>query len=263
MTQADPLRPAPLKTFNADRLSVRIFASRDLLGQAAAGDAAARMREQIEAKGKVVVVFASAPSQAEFLMHLKAERAIDWSKVTALHLDEYIGLHPDAPQGFGNFLRRNLFEQVKPAAVHFMDGNPRDAAAEAKRYARLLKDNAPDIACVGIGENGHLAFNDPSVADFRDPAAVKVVELEKRCREQQVHDGCFMELEDVPASALTMTIPAITAARFMYCMVPGPTKAQAVQSTVNGSIGADCPASILRTHENAVLYLDQESASLL
>lgn len=256
-------RPAPQKAFDADSLHVEIFGTRQTMGQAAGLDVAARVREIIAANGRAVVVFAAAPSQNEFLATLREQPGIDWSKVVAFHLDEYVGISQDAPQSFRNYLRRNLFDIVKPGIVHLIQGDAPDSQAESARYSRLLKETPPDIACIGIGENGHIAFNDPPVADFADPATMKVVELEERCRRQQVNDGCFATLDEVPKYAFTMTVPAVMSATYLYTMVPAKSKAQAVRDTLKGPITTNCPASILRRHPRAVLYLDVDSASLL
>ena len=141
-----------------------------------------------------------------------------------MHLDEYLGLSADAPQAFGTYLRHHLLERVKPGQVHYLEGNAISPEEECRRYADLLRESPPDIACMGIGENGHLAFNDPEIADFADPARVKVVKLSEQCRLQQVHEGCFPALDQVPTHALTLTIPALISPRWLYCMVPGPTK---------------------------------------
>jgi glucosamine-6-phosphate deaminase len=205
--------------------------------------------------------FASPPSQNEFLYELREIPGIDWKRVTAFHLDEYVGLPNTAPQNFGQFLRVRLFEKVRPGTVHYLDGTAEDLGAECVRYGSLLENHPFDIACIGIGENGHIAFNDPPVADFNDPQLVKVVDLDLMSRQQQVHDGCFKDLESVPKKALTLTIPAIFSARFVYCMVPAPSKAEAVKKTLEGPIGIACPATILRRHENATLFLDKDSAA--
>jgi glucosamine-6-phosphate deaminase len=175
-------------------------------------------------------------------------------------MDEYIGLAPEAPQGFGNFLRERLFEKAGFLAVHYIDGGATDLKKECERYAGLLLNNPPDIVCMGIGENGHIAFNDPPVADFNDRYVVKVVELDLPCRQQQVNDGCFLRLDLVPTHALTLTVPALMAGRFIYCIVPGPLKAEAVYNTLYQEIGEKCPASVLRRHPHAELFLDVDSA---
>jgi glucosamine-6-phosphate deaminase len=194
---------------------------------------------------------------------LSQSPGIDWNKVTAFHLDEYIGLLPDGPQSFGHFLQVRLFEKVHPGHVYYLNGMAEDLDAECKRYAGLLRNHSLDVACIGIGENGHLAFNDPPFANFQDPLLVKVVELDLVSRKQQVRDGCFQNLEEVPQKAITLTIPAILSAKFIYCMVPGPTKAEAVKRTLQDSVSTDCPATILRKRENAILFLDRDSAKLV
>lgn len=233
------------------------------MGAAAAAAGADALRSAIAVRGSASAVFASAPSQAEFLAGLADAPGIDWTRVIAFHLDEYVGLPGDAPQAFGQFLRDRLFDRVRPGTVHYLDGNAPDPEAECARYAALLREQPLDVAFTGIGENGHIAFNDPHVADFDDPHAVKVVELDARSRAQQVHDGCFDRLEAVPHAALTMTMPAILAAPRILCMVPGPTKADAVRATLLGPIATECPASALRRHPDCTLYLDEQSASLL
>lgn len=254
---------APRTLDDVSRPQVLIYPDRAAMGAAAAEAGAEALRRAIAARGAASVVFASAPSQAEFLDGLGAASGIDWSRVTAFHLDEYIGLAADAPQAFGQFLRDRLFDRVRPGTVHYLDGNAASAEAECARYAALLAARPLDVAFIGIGENGHIAFNDPHVADFQDPAVVKVVDLDARSREQQVHDGCFERLEAVPHAALTMTLPAILVAPRILCMVPGPTKAEAVRATLRGPITTECPASALRNHSDATLFLDERSAALL
>ncbi|HBP38923.1 MAG TPA: glucosamine-6-phosphate deaminase [Clostridiales bacterium] len=243
--------------------TVRSFQNRAEMGRAAAADTAACINRLLQEKEHLSMIFAAAPSQNEFLEALRSDRSIDFRRITAFHMDEYVGLDPQAPQGFGNFLRDRLFSQTNFRQVHYLNGNAADPQAECFRYAQLLRENPPDIVCLGIGENGHIAFNDPHVADFHDPQAVRCVTLDKVCRTQQVHDGCFASLELVPEQALTLTIPTLINARFHFCIVPGPTKAQAVSNTVAGPIDPSCPASSLRLCENAVLYLDEQSAALL
>ena len=249
-----------LRSFEVDRLKVKIFSDRKAMGKAAGEAVAERMRTILKAKPRLFAVFASAPSQNEFLDELAQSPNIDWKRVVAFHLDEYVGLPTTSPQSFGQFLRERLFEKVHPGAVHYIDGMAEDLEAECLRYGTLLETHPFDVACIGIGENGHIAFNDPPVADFGDPRSVKVVDLDLASREQQVHDGCFNELGQVPKRALTLTIPAIMTARFVYCMVPASSKAEAVKKTLEGPITTACPATILRKHENANLFLDRDSA---
>lgn len=248
------------REMTVDRLPVKIFDTRQEMGCCAGKEAAQAIRELLKEKERVNVIFAAAPSQNETLETLCREPDIDWGRVNAFHMDEYVGLDPDHPAGFGNFLNRAIFGRLPFASVNRINGNAADPAAEARRYGELLKDNPPDICLLGIGENGHIAFNDPPVADFADPCTVKLVTLEDRCRWQQVHDGCFETIDQVPLQALTLTIPILCAAKKMFCSVPAVTKAEAVKNMLTGPVSTACPASILRRHEAAVLYLDADAA---
>ncbi|MDQ0338564.1 glucosamine-6-phosphate deaminase [Caldalkalibacillus uzonensis] len=241
-----------------DLLTVNVYANRQEMGEDAARDVAGKMKQMIAEKGRVRMVFAAAPSQNEFLAALSGEDGIDWQSVTVFHMDEYIGLPQGAPQSFARFLRQKLFDLVSPGRVHLIDTSA-PPEKECERYSRLLKEDDIDIVCFGIGENGHLAFNDPPVADFEDPQVMKVVTLDQVCRQQQVNDGCFDRLEDVPYKALTLTIPTLLDGKNLYCIVPGKRKQEAVQKTLYGEISTSCPASILRRHPNCTLYLDFDS----
>lgn len=249
--------------FYKDRLCVRVYRDRLQMGKAAAEDIAQAILALCEKKDRINMIFAAAPSQNEVLHALREDVRIPWQKIRAFHMDEYIGLRADAPQGFGNFLRKNLFGQVPLYKVHYIDCTASDPQKECERYAELLRQYPPDIVVLGIGENGHIAFNDPAVADFRDPKAVKIVQLDEVCRMQQVNDGCFAALSEVPHCAVTLTVPTLTAAPQMFCVVPAKTKAQAVYRTLNGSVDETCPACILRRKDNSILYLDSDSAALL
>ena len=240
-------------------MKVEVYKTRAEMGAAAVARVSAKINELLGQQEVVNIIFAAAPSQNEFLKGL-LEASIDWGRVRAFHMDEYIGLAPEAPQGFGNFLRERLFEKAGFLAVHYIDGGATDLKKECERYAGLLLTYPPDIVVMGIGENGHIAFNDPPVADFNDPYVVKVVELDLPCRQQQVNDGCFLRLDLVPTHALTLTVPALMAGRFIYCVVPGPLKAEAVYNTLYQEIVAAYPASVLRRHAHAELFLDVDSA---
>lgn len=253
----------PVRSFQVDALRVRIYADRAAMGAAAAQDAAELLRSLLRQQPEVRTVFAAAPSQNEFLEALCAAPDIDWSRVTAFHMDEYVGLDPAAPQGFGNFLRDRIFGRLPFGHVYYLDGNAPDISAECRRYAALLAQAPIDIVFMGVGENGHIAFNDPPVAKFDDLAAVKVVALDEICRNQQVHDGCFRALHEVPACALTLSVPTLAAAKYHLCIVPAPTKAHAIQTMLEGPIETACPASVLRVCPDAVLYLEPDSANLL
>jgi glucosamine-6-phosphate deaminase len=250
-------------SFPVEKLKVEIFPDRKAMGEAAGKAVADKMIEVLKEKKQLSMVFAAAPSQNEFLETLSQCPGLDWKKVTAFHMDEYVGLPPTAPQNFGVFLRERLFEKVRPGEVHYINGMAKDPQSECDRYIALLMNHPFDIACVGIGENGHLAFNDPPVADFNDPRLVKVVELELVSRRQQVHDGCFESLAVVPEKAITLTIPALFRAKSIYCMVPAPTKSEAVKKTLKDPVSTACPATVLRRHQNATLFLDQDSARLI
>lgn len=230
------------------------------MGAAAAAEVAGALRERLAARPAVRMVFAAAPSQQEMLDALAAEPGVDWTRVTAFHMDEYVGLAPDAPQRFGAWLGRALFDRLPFAAVHLIRpecfATPDACAAD---YAARLATAPIDIVCLGIGVNGHIAFNDPPVADFRDPLAVKVVELDDVCRQQQVDDGCFPGFDAVPTHALTLTVPRLLDCDRMVCVVPGPAKREAVRRTLFDPPGEACPATALRAHPRCTLYLDAQS----
>jgi glucosamine-6-phosphate deaminase len=241
-----------------DHLRVKVYADRRALGAAAGTDVAAKMQELQTGGRNLRIIFAAAPSQNEMLDTLVAANGIDWSRVTAFHMDEYIGLAANAPQRFGTYLRQRIFDRVKPGRVHLIDsGNSIDE--ECRRYGALLREAPIDIVCLGIGENGHIAFNDPPVADFDDPQTIKPVALDDACRQQQVNDGCFPSFAAVPTHAVTLTIPTLTGGAHLFCMVPGPTKRQAVERTLKGDISTECPSTILRQHADCTLYVDKES----
>lgn len=250
-------------TFKVGMLEVRIFPGRDEMGKEAAENVSQTIQAFLKEKDEINMIFAAAPSQSDFMKALIEDKNIQWKKINAFHMDEYIGLEKDAPQGFGNFLRDRLFDKVPFKSVNYINGLAEDQEKESERYTELLKNHPVDIVCLGIGENGHIAFNDPPVADFSDPKLVKVVELDIACKQQQVNEKLFAELSLVPTHAITITIPALLTAKQMFCMVPAKNKANAVYRTLNGEISEECPATILREKEGAVLYLDKDSASLL
>ncbi|MBE9583100.1 glucosamine-6-phosphate deaminase [Mucilaginibacter sp. JRF] len=236
--------------------------TRQLMGQMAAEAFVKKINELLLIKAEVNIVFAAAPSQNEFLAALLTS-GVDWQRVNAFHMDEYVGLDASAPQGFGNFLRDRLFGHAQFRSVHYLNGNAVDIDAECKRYTDLLTDMPVDMVAMGIGENGHLAFNDPPVADFQDKQIVKVVALDEACRQQQVNDGCFDTIDTVPTHALTLTIPALIKAPHIYCIVPGPLKANAVYNTFNQPMVEAYPSTILRQHTDCTFFFDVQSAALL
>lgn len=247
--------------FKKDKLYVKTFETRDEMGKAAATDIAECIKKCLAEKDEINMIFAAAPSQNDVLHHLCMNKEIEWNRINAFHMDEYVGLSADAPQGFGNFLKEHIFGLVPFKSINYIDCTATDVDAECERYTKLLKENPVDIVCMGIGENGHIAFNDPHVADFNDPKLVKYVELDEMCRNQQVNDGCFSKIDDVPKYAMTLTIPALVSAKYNFCIVPAPTKAQAVKRTVCDEISEECPASILRRKDNAILYCDADSSA--
>jgi glucosamine-6-phosphate deaminase len=256
-----PLIDAPLEPTRdrlVERLRVHGFATRSAMSTAAAHDIAAAIRASLAVAAHVRMIFAAAPSQGDMIEALIAEPGIDWRRVSAFHMDEYIGLAAGAPQRFATWLGERLFQRVPFAAVHPILPEP-DPRAAAARYAALLDEAPIDIVCLGIGVNGHIAFNDPPVADFADPKDVKIVELDAVCRRQQVDDGCFAYLAAVPGRALTLTIPRLLRAENLFCVVPGARKRDAVRRSLYGPITTDCPASVLRRHKGCILYLDAES----
>ncbi|MDR0450518.1 MAG: glucosamine-6-phosphate deaminase [Treponema sp.] len=252
-----------METFRKDLLIIKRFPTREQLGEAAAAGVSAAIKKLLETKENIRMIFAAAPSQNEFLAALSGDRSVDFGRITAFHMDEYVGLPAEAPQGFGNFLRDRLFSKCPFKEVHYLNGLAADIEEECRRYAELLNREPVDLVCMGIGENAHIAFNDPGVADFRDPKTVKPVPLDLVCRRQQVNDGCFARLEEVPARALTLTVPALFKGGRIFCMVPAKSKADAVYYSLDRDIGEKYPASILRNHASAVMYLDSDSGARL
>lgn len=241
-------------------LPVYVYDTRKEMGAAAAKDAASRINAIIAKNGVANVVFAAAPSQNELLEGL-LESDVDWSRVRGFHQDEYIGIDESEPAGFGNFLRRAIFDKKNFKELYFLLCKAEDSEAKCAEYTELLKKYPIDLIFLGIGENGHLAFNDPSVADFSDPKLIKVVKLDDVCRQQQVNDGCFESFDKVPAQAMSLSMSFIMSVPEAICVVPTERKADAIKNALYGPVTTNCPASILREHKNAALYLDRDSAS--
>jgi glucosamine-6-phosphate deaminase len=256
----DP-RPPSARLVHAGRLRVEVYPERPAMGAAAARVVADELRRSIAREGRAVAIFASAPSQNEFLAELRAAPGIDWPRVVAFHLDEYVGVSADHPASFRRFLVDRLFAHVPVGAFHGLEGRARDLDAECARYASLLARHAPSLALLGIGENGHLAFVDPPMCDFAEPRDVRVVLLDEPCRAQQVHDGGFARIEDVPRAGLSLTVPYLMRVPRAVAIVPGPAKRAAVAAAVDGPCTTACPASILRRHRDATLFLDEASAA--
>lgn len=252
----------------ADRLAVEVHPDRAALGRAAARAAAAYLHDVIAARGEARVIFACAPSQDEFLAALiecsrEGHTSVDWSCVTAFHMDDYVGLPGTHPQSFRHYLQQHFLRHVKIGRFHPLPAEKPDPVAVCAEYTALLAAKPIDLICLGIGENGHIAFNDPPVADFEDTHLIKVVELDAACRHQQVNDGCFPTFADVPRHAFTLTVPVFRRATRLTLHVPGPRKADAVKATLEQRISTTCPASILRLHPSATLYIDVAAATLL
>lgn len=252
-----------IKEFLKDLLEVKIYSTRREMGNSAAALAAQCLRELLEDKDEVNIIFAAAASQLEFLEAIALEKDMAWNRVNAFHMDEYTGLPVDHPQRFGNFLKEKIFSKLPLKKVYYLNEHGDDTGAESLRYAALLNKMPPDITFMGIGENTHLAFNDPHVADFEDPVLVKIIDLDVPCKMQQVRDGCFPSVADVPSWAYTLTIPALLRSTYIFCMVPGKNKAEAVKYTLTEEISEKYPATSLRHHPDAILFLDQDSASLI
>lgn len=252
-----------MKQWKFDNLFVKKYDTRKEMGAAAAAEAEKVIAQIIAEKGSINMIFAAAPSQNEMLQSLLNSDVIDWSKVNALHMDEYVGLPEGDEHTFGQYLYQHIFSKKDFKSVHYIRGWAEDSEAECQRYGALLKEYPVDVVCLGIGENGHIAFNDPWVAEFNDAKPVKVVQLDQMCRQQQVNDGCFPNIDAVPTHAITLTIPSLVAAKHMFCVVPAATKADAVKNTVYGSINEDCPATIMRRHNSAILYCDADSGCYL
>ena len=259
------MNPSLARHFVVDRLAVEIHPTRADLGRAAAAAVSEYLRQCIASRGLARVVFACAPSQDEFLGARVDARAnpVAWDRVTAFHMDEYVGLKGDDPRSFQRYLWDHLLSRVKVAAFHPLSAGEGDSAEVCGRYAELLAELPIDLICMGVGENGHVAFNDPPVAEFDDRARVKKVKLDGACLQQQVNDGCFRSVAEVPSHALTLTVPVFSTARRLSAHVPGPRKAAAVRAMLEGPIGESCPASVLRLHPDATLYLDSASAGEL
>jgi glucosamine-6-phosphate deaminase len=251
------------REFKQGPLNVRVYETKEALGREAARTAATLIQEAIRKKGKARLLFSAANSQLDMVASLTAESGIDWNAVEVFHVDEYVGLPSSHPASFGGWVNRNVVAKVHPGKARYISGDAEDVAGECRRYASALSQDAIDISFLGIGENGHIGFNDPHAADFLDSETVKVVTLDEKCRLQQVGEGHWPNFPSVPIMGITVTCPALVNATHIICCVPGPQKAEAVRNTLEGPISTACPASLMRTHPDARLYLDVDSASLL
>jgi glucosamine-6-phosphate deaminase len=241
----------------------RIFPTRRELGKASAEHAAQIIRDAIRRKGKARIIVATGNSQLDMISALPDMPDVDWKSVEVFHMDEYAGMPDTHPASFRLWIKNRVEEKMHPGKVHYIRGDAPDPDAELDRYAKLMAEEPVDLAFVGFGENGHIAFNDPHVADFKDPRVLKRVTLDDACRRQQAGEGHFPTFDDVPKEAFTVTCPGLFRAGAWVCVVPEGRKAEAVRNALEGPISEKCPSSIVRTHPNATVYLDAESAALL
>jgi glucosamine-6-phosphate deaminase len=260
--------PAPAgaqasRTFQIDALEVRVYPRQADLARAAAAVAQNCLQEVLARQGAATAILASANSQIQFLEALVALGGVDWSRLTLFHMDEYLGIDADHPASFRRYMRERVERLVKPRQFHYLQGDAMEPLAECERYARRLQAQPIDLCCLGIGENGHVAFNDPPVANFHDPHQVKLVKLDLECRQQQVGEGHFPNLEAVPQYAFSLTVPMLCSAKKLLAIVPEQRKARAVKAALQGAISTACPASFLRQQAHCTLFLDADSASLL
>lgn len=253
----------PVKQFVVDALSVRVYGQQSEMAHGAAREVHAYLCDTIAQQGRAHVILATGNSQLLFLSQLAAMNGLNWSKITLFHMDEYLGIAPSHKASFRRYMRERVETVVKPGKFHYLEGNAAEPIKECERYTRLLREKPIDLCCLGVGENGHIAFNDPPVADFADPLAVKIVELDHACCMQQVGEGHFPSLEAVPKYALTLTIPMLCSAKKMICLCPEKRKAQAVKDALTGPISTACPASFLRKQAHCTLLLDTDSVGLL
>ena len=240
-----------------------VFKTKEQMGESAGAAAAEKIRSAIDNKGQANIILATGASQFEVLENMVGCKGIDWSKVVIFHLDEYIGLGEYHPASFRKYLKERFVDKVgKLKAAHFVDGDADDPQAECKRLEEIIAVHPIDVALVGIGENGHLAFNDPP-ADFETEEPYIVVKLDERCRRQQLGEGWFETLDDVPKRAISMSVRQIMKSDCLIVSVPDERKTQAVKCAMEGEVGNMCPASIMREHPNCEIYLDEAAASLL
>jgi len=264
MTTTSSTSPAlPIKTFHTDALAVRVYQQQTDLAKDVAHIAQDYLQEVLARQGSAAVILATGNSQIQFLESLIALGGVDWSRLTLFHMDEYLGIEAGHKASFRRYMRERVEQRVKPRQFHYLEGDAALPLDECARYAALLEAQPVDLCCLGIGENGHIAFNDPPVANFADPHRVKLVKLDVACREQQVNEGHFPNLDAVPQYAFTLTIPMLCTAKRMLCVAPEKRKAKAVKAALRGPIQTACPASFLRKQPQATLFLDADSATLL
>lgn len=257
------MKPSPVKSFQAEQLPVRIYANLADMAAAAADDAAAVLIAAVAKKGRARAIIATGNSQDLFLENLTRRPGIDWAKIELFHMDEYLGMPMTHRASFRKYLKERVFDRVRPAGANYLEGDALEPLKALRQYAAALAAAPVDLCCLGIGENGHIAFNDPAVADFTDPEPIKIVKLDEKCRLQQVGEGHFPNLDAVPAYAITLTIPTLCQVGRMIAVVPERRKAAAVKGSLEGPVATSCPGSFLRRQAHCALYLDADSASLL
>lgn len=253
----------PIKTFQVEDLPVRVYANQPDLAADAARMVQSHLAQCIAERGEASAILATGNSQIQFLNELINLGGVDWSKMTLFHMDEYLGIDANHKASFRRYMRERVESRVKPKAFHYIEGDSDQPLTECSRYADLLQAKEIDLCCMGVGENGHLAFNDPHVAEFDDPWSVKLVKLDLKCRQQQVNEGHFPGVDDMPQFAYTLTVPTLCAVRKIVCIAPEKRKAQAVRDALKDEVSTRCPASYLRTQRQAVLLLDTDSTTLL
>ena len=242
---------------------MRVYAQQQELAQDVAGIVHHYLQEVLRQQESAALILATGNSQIQFLENLIALGGVDWSRTVLFHMDEYLGIEASHRASFRRYMRERVEERVRPRRFHYLEGDALLPLDECERYASLLRAQPIDLCCLGVGENGHLAFNDPPVADFSDPHSVKLVKLDLACRQQQVGEKHFPSLEAVPRYAFTLTIPMLCSAKKMVCVAPEKRKAKAVQAALQGPVSPACPASFLRRQSHATLFLDTDSAALL
>ncbi len=254
---------AEAQYLQVEKLKLEVYPSAQAAGTAAANAAAEALKDLGRRNESFGVIFATGASQIETLRSLTQISGIPWDRVVGFHMDEYIGIAEDHPASFRRYLREKLTGRVRMREFSEVNGTASDPERECKEYASKLRSANPQLCLLGIGENGHLAFNDPGVADFNDPVDVKIVQLDDACRQQQAAEGWFKSFQEVPERAITVTIPALFRVPKLILSVPGPRKAKIVRRTLQEPISTACPATILRTHPDATIYLDREAAAEL
>jgi glucosamine-6-phosphate deaminase len=255
--------PSVLSELSAGRMRARVYDTPTALGLAAARNTAEVVRRAVDETGTARIVVATGNSQLPFVHALAREKGVPWDAVTVFHLDEYVGIDAEHPASFQRWIATNVAGPLKPAVVHYLRPDPTDPTAEARRYEELLRAAPLDLVCLGIGENGHIAFNEPHQTDFQDPSWARIISLDDRSRQQQVDEGHFPDLDAVPDRAITLTVPALLAPRHIQVVVPERRKAEAVHATFTAPVSPACPATILRDQPHARLFLDQDSAARL